>query len=245
MSSVRLSWAGVGLFDDYTKWFRVDSDTAPERDIQVIDIPGRSGSLLIDNKKYPNVDMIYNVIFYPGPSSFMSVENRVAEMKRKLALFPGAYTKFRDTTDHSDEFYLARVTGELEPVFTPDRSMAKMRVTFNRKPQRFLRSGENVVTLTHRSETISNPGTQPSQPLLKIYGTGTVTINDQTITILTADEYTMVDCESMECYKGTVSKNGSVAFTNNEFPTFAVGSNSISLGTGISKVDITPRWWRL
>lgn len=222
--------------------FRVDTDEAPARDIQMIDIPGKSGSLIIDNNKYRNVDMVYDFVF------LSSIETMVKTVKNALLTATG-YNRFLDN-NYPDDTYLATVKEDLDPVFTPDRALAKMRVTFNRKPQRFLTSGQTAQTFTNSGSgssvyQLTNPGSQPSQPLLKIFGTGPVTINGQTIYISAADEYTMVDCESMECYKDSVSKNGNVTLTNNKFPTLAVGSNSISLNAGITKVEITPRWWRL
>lgn len=39
----------------------------------------------------------------------------------------------------------------------------------------------------------------------------------------------------------TVSKNG----TEHYFPTLEVGTNQVVLGTGVTKVEVVPRWWLL
>ena len=90
-----------------------------------------------------------------------------------------------------------------------------------------------------------NPTVFPSQPLLRIYGTGKFTLNDVEITISAADTYTDVDCELMDCYKGSVNKNQYVSFSTYDFPVLYPGQNTVELGTGISSVTITPRWWRV
>lgn len=90
--------------------------------------------------------------------------------------------------------------------------------------------------------TITNPTLFDSQPLLRVYGEGTLGINSQSVTITQADEYTDIDCEMMDCYKGTENKNLFVQFTDYNFPVFKPGTNNISL-SGITKVEITPRWW--
>ena len=49
----------------------------------------------------------------------------------------------------------------------------------------------------------------------------------------------------MDAYKGTISKNGNVELSDYNFPVLVPGTNTITLGTGITKVEITPRWWQL
>ena len=91
--------------------------------------------------------------------------------------------------------------------------------------------------------TITNPTRFDSQPLLRVWGTGQLGIGSQTVTITQADVYTDIDCEMMDAFKGTANKNPYVQLTDHNFPVFKPGVNNISLGTGITKVEITPRWW--
>lgn len=231
---------------DGVRVFRVDTDTAPARDIQAIEIPGRSGDLILDNKKYHNVDMVYTFVFYNGRNSL--AEGNVTDTKRRLLSSPG-YKRLVDNT-YPDEFYMAVIKEDFEPVFSPDRNMVKMTVTFNRKPQRFLTSGNTRIhgtkdTAATQSETIANPYSTIAQPLFQIYGTGTFKVNDQIITISSADEYTMIDSEMMDCYKDSVSKNANVTFSNHEFPVLTGGTNTLEFGPGITEWYVTPRLWRL
>lgn len=92
-------------------------------------------------------------------------------------------------------------------------------------------------------QTIENPTLFDSQPLMRVYGEGTLGINSQSVTITQADVYTDIDCEMMDCFKGTANKNMYVQFTDHNFPVFKPGVNDLSLGTGITKVEVTPRWW--
>ena len=41
------------------------------------------------------------------------------------------------------------------------------------------------------------------------------------------------------------SRNDYIQNAGEEFPVLAPGSNSVVLGPNISRVEITPRWWRL
>lgn len=101
--------------------------------------------------------------------------------------------------------------------------------------------GQVTVTVTD-AMTIENPTLFDAKPLLRVYGAGTLTLGGQTITISTADVYTDIDCEMMDCFKDTVSKNGNVSFSGYDFPVIPPGRNVITMD-GVTQVDITPRWW--
>jgi phage-related protein len=81
-------------------------------------------------------------------------------------------------------------------------------------------------------------------PLIRAYGTGTFTINGITVQITSASSYTDIDCDLQECFKDTLATNcnGNVVLTT--FPELKPGENTISM-SGITKLEITPRWWRL
>ena len=120
--------------------------------------------------------------------------------------------------------------------------MASPRIVFNVKPQRFLSSGDTVITFT-ANDWITNPTLFDAKPLLRIYGTGGVRIGDNTISLSANDEYTDVDCDIMYAYKGSTSKNQYVSVSGIDFPTIPPGRQRVALGTNITKVEITPRWW--
>lgn len=109
----------------------------------------------------------------------------------------------------------------------------------------FADTGGVAVTVFSSAIEITNPTRHNSQPLLRVYGAGQLGINSDTITISSADGYTDIDCEMMDCFKGLVNKNQFVGFSSYNFPVLQPGENNISLGSGITRVDITPRWWRL
>lgn len=103
-------------------------------------------------------------------------------------------------------------------------------------------TGDSVSVTVTDAMTIENPTLFDAKPLLRVYGAGTLTLGGQTITISTADVYTDIDCEMMDCFKDTVSKNGNVSFSGYDFPVIPPGRNVITMD-GVTQVDITPRWW--
>ena len=119
--------------------------------------------------------------------------------------------------------------------------------------------GENVLWSNGDSITveygmdpyiIENPTRFASSPLLKVTGTGTVGIGSYSFTLEGTSEQTVyIDCEVMEAWTlaGTakVNANDLVQYAGNTFPKLEPGLNTVSLGSGISEVVITPRWWKL
>lgn len=111
-------------------------------------------------------------------------------------------------------------------------------------------SGDITVKYGTSPYIIVNPTDFPSKPLLEVTGVGSFWLGDTQITITgTSGQIIYIDCETGECYKvtgGIISPaNGLVTLNRLDFPKLASGINNIQLGAGISKVKITPRWWRL
>lgn len=217
--------------------FRIKSDSATKRAIETIDIPGRSGAMIVDQRRYENVSVEYYCTFHG--------ENADSDCNAMMnfLLSQTGYQKLVDS-EHPGEFYKAFVENDIDPTLTSDRGLYKFELVFSRKPQRYLSSGETTSVLT-TSGTIKNPTRFNSQPLLKVYGTGALGIGSQTITITAADEYTYIDCEMMDAYKGATNKNEYIQLSGHNFPVLSPGVNNIVLGSGITRVEITPRWWRL
>ena len=120
-------------------------------------------------------------------------------------------------------------------------------VNFSVMPQRFLNSGEEAKTFTS-SGRITNPTAQEAKPLLRVYGTGTFTIGSTSMQITAANSYTDIDCDICECYRDTMAdnRNASVKLLSGEFPSLLEGDNGVTLGSGISRIIITPspsRMW--
>lgn len=104
-------------------------------------------------------------------------------------------------------------------------------------------TGDVTLEYGQNPNVIINPTLFDARPLLVVTGTGNLTVNGVQIAI--SKTPTTIDCEAMEAYNGTTSRNGDIVLTPNQFPVLKPGSNTITLGAGITKVEITPRWWRI
>lgn len=207
----------------------------PQKDIEAISIPGRSGDLLRDNHRYKNVDVRY-------PAFIVEDFNQKYTDFISFLLAQDQYFRLEDTY-RPEEYRLAYFTGGQTPnVYKRDTGAFDL--IFHCKPQRFLHSGETVIPLTTNG-VILNPTYMSAKPLVRVYGTGAVTFGEIQITIQSVNEYVDIDCYSQMAYKGAVNCNGNIVLNSGKFFELKVGENNIQLGSGISRIEITPRWYRL
>jgi phage-related protein len=117
--------------------------------------------------------------------------------------------------------------------------LGEAQLEFVCEPFRYMR-GVAPITLSATGKVI-NPGTVYSLPRLTIYGTGTrtLTINGKPIVLNILQGSLTLDSALMECHFGGVAQNNRMS---GDFPRLDVGENSISLASGITKVEIEPRW---
>lgn len=222
---------------DYGVWISGGGTfNAPARDIELISVPGRNGDLTLDNGRYENI-----TVTYPAFISRRFAAN-VAGIREFLSAQVG-YKRLEDTY-HPDEFRLAMYSGGFEVETAPRNLAGTFELKFNCKPQRFLKVGEETVTFAGNGN-IYNPTLYPAKPLIRAYGTGTFTINGITVQIKAANQYTDIDCELMDAFKGSTNCNSNIVLNaNGDFPVIAPGLNAVSK-SGITSLQITPRWWRL
>lgn len=211
---------------------------APARDVESISIPGRNGYLLIDNGRYSNIKVDYPAYIlrtFRDPSFF--------DAFRAFMLANTGYHRIEDTY-HPEEYRIGRLASEISPNVYERGYAGEFSITFDCKPQRFLKDGEQTITF-EQAGSIQNFTLFDAKPLLRVYGFGTFGIGSDTVTIISADEYTDIDCELMDAFKGATNCNGNIVLNSGRFPVLTPGANGVSLGSGITKIEITPRWYTL
>ena len=106
-------------------------------------------------------------------------------------------------------------------------------------------SGDVTVEVGTNPNMLVNPTLFASKPLIRVTGYGTLTVGSDVVTIAQNFAYVDIDSEVGDCYHGTDNANASVSFQQNDFPELAPGATGIAYSGHITKVEITPRWWRL
>lgn len=221
---------------DFGVWISGESTFAsPEKDVDTVSIPGRNGTLTLDNHRFQNVIIPYNAFivddFARNFDAFKAYLN-----SRK------GYQKLADTY-HPDHFRLARFVSAIEPEMTQFNRHGKFVVNFDCDPRCFLKSGDRLHAIIS-GESIRNATPFEAKPLIRVYGTGAIAVGNRTVQVTEADIYTDIDSEIQEAYQGTTNCNNNIVLVQGEFPTLAPGVNEITF-TGFTEAYIMPRWWTI
>ena len=209
---------------------------APSRVVEKIQVPYRNGDLLIDTGAYNNYIVTYHVSL---------INSAVADTRAIAAwlLKPQGYCALTDTYNTGETRYAAYFN-QIDYTMAHLNRYGEATISFDCKPQRFLDSGSNTTTVSSIAMVLSNPTGFISKPLIQVFGNGTFTVGSFSVTVAdNAGDSLYIDCESMQCYRGTTNMNSSVELPNG-FPTLNASMTTVDKGT-TTKLVITPRWWRL
>ena len=208
----------------------------PERDYTITHIPGRNGDIIQDNGCYKNVERTYEVSFDAPNEDFATYANAVSAWLHSTT----GYARLEDSYEPN---YYRMATYQESNIFENLYNKAgTATIVFECKPQRFLKTGDNTIAIQN-SLTIMNPTGFEAYPLFKVTGTsGVLTVNGNSITFSSIDNFVMLDCELQDAYKENINKNSTISGT---FPVLKPGSNTIRWTGGISSVTMKPRWWTI
>lgn len=153
---------------------------APERDVEMIAIPGRNGAFALDKGRFENIEVSYPAgIFADNETDFAEA---ISDFRNVLCSRKG-YVRLEDEYN-PNEYRMAVYKSGLE--VSPTQLMTgEFEIIFECKPQRWLKSGETAITVTS-NDTITNPTLFESSPLLEVEGYGHVAFNGYNVHISNA-----------------------------------------------------------
>lgn len=243
----------------------------PERRVEKVAIPGRNGDLLIDDGTFENIEVEYTAVL--GCDSAEEFASTLGDFRSALAS-RGTYKKLTDSYN-PDEYRVATLIEEFEVDPRAYYMAGEFKITFDCKPQRFLKSGDKAQTFEENGY-INNPTQHESLPLILVKGNGRVNVAGHVFTVSDTTKEIYIDSEIMEVFipgrepkdlteenrlvitdemlfpievhkgrRNAINMNAHVAFADYKFPTIGVGKQPIAFGAGIEYVTIYPRWWRL
>lgn len=214
---------------------------APQRDVDIVSVPGRNGDLIIDNGRYLNTTVTYPVTIFRDFAS-------QAQAARSWLLSGAGYKRLEDDYD-TEHFRMAAFSGPLDFDVKFLNRIGEATLKFNCKPQRFLKSGEHPVAVTSGT-VLHNPTAFPALPLITVRGSGAgpLIIGDTIVEIYDLMDQLTLDSELQDAYRhvgdgAPENKNGCIYAP--KFPALQPGDNEIVFGGGITGVTIIPRWWEL
>lgn len=150
---------------------------APDRDGEMIEIPGRNGAYFLDNGRFKNIEVTYRAAM--GASNEADFRDGMAAVRAWLCSNNG-YQRLEDEFN-PDEYRLAVFKDGTE-IMNVDQKTGTFDIVFDCKPQRFLKSGETAVSVSNE-DILTNPTLFESHPLIacQISDAGTLIVGDTTI----------------------------------------------------------------
>lgn len=222
----------------------------PAERAERVQIPGRSGTLT--RLEGPNVYDDINLSCTCVIDDQYIVEDNVRQdlIARICGWLKGSGTVSFPIREGG--FYKARISNQIsfDKVVqgNPHRVFS---VQFICEPFFYLTSGNSTITMNENPYRLSNPGNIPSEPLIRITGTGEGTIMLGRSTMLLNDisdlSYIMLDCAAQIAYKGANGDpNDPLVLlgtrVTGEWLTIPVGDSLLETGDNITSVTIMPRW---
>lgn len=226
-------FGGISLADYNAFAYWTNIHERPVRDVKTVEIPGRSGDLLFDNGRYTNVARDY-VVQVIGTDN---CKNLLAALVKNTG-----YQRLEDEYD-PDVYVIARLSKTPSIMHWVGEASA-IRVSFDRKPQRYLKSGEENITVSNGAK-LYNTTLYDARPLVRVYGTGTLGIGSNSIKINQVNSYVDIDCELQDAYKEGTNCNGDIQLLSGDFFKLIPGNNGVSITGSINQVIVTPRWWTI
>lgn len=206
--------------------------TTPEKDVEEIEIPGKSGTVQFSKNRYKNVR-----IPYPCAIPFVFKEN-FNEMISFLCSQSG-YCRLEDSF-MPEIFREGTYVSSISPHVSLEGEIGTFTLEFNCKPQRWRKDGEEPIEIESAGMILS-PYYEDAKPLIKMYQPGSVSINGISISVnsINGGDYAVIDCELKNVYSNLGSLN---LYSMGVFPVLRMGENEV---TATTPVEIIPRWWSL
>lgn len=219
---------GINSKDMGIKIERHNNFSSPQRRIESVSVPGRTGNILIDDGSYENQIFEYELILECDSKKGTDISKKAEEVSNWLH---GDYTYKTLTFSNSSKVYKAVVINKID-ITQMFKRFAKALVTFEAYEVVNVVKRINVSTIENEGIFI-NDTNREIRPILKIIGNGdcTININNQKVKIKSLEGHIIVDSFNMDCYKlmeSGIARNSNDKMTG-AFPVFSVGENKIKV----------------
>ena len=234
------TYKGKSSRDFCLKIKEINNLSSPSRALDIHQVLGRNGDLIVDNGNYNNFTLEITC-FIDGRPDKNGKEKSLEELASELkAWLQTDFSYSPLAIDDGEFFYEAYLSNSLDisELFT---NFAEVLLTFNCKPLK--KKEAEIITITDQLQTIRNEY-MDSEPYMKIYGSGDIiiSINNRPLKFKNVENYIEVDTELMNCFKGETNQNNRMY---SDFPILTTGENVFSWVGNVTKIEIEPRWVKL
>lgn len=218
-----------------------DVFSAPEYDAAFTSIPGRSGDLIVSNRRFANIKVSYTVFL--ARKTVTDLADTLRAIKGWLYTEPDRY---HEITDSYDTGYLRYgvISGSLD-IEEQFNKLGSFRITFNCKPFKYSMAGLQEISIKNGG-SIFNPEAFTAKPIITLKGSGDFSLTlqnggyNKTWNFKGITDSVVCDSEQMNFYYGTVLLNDKV--TGDGFPELNPGETVLTVSGGVSEIKATPRW---
>jgi len=151
---------------------------APAREVEMVSVPGRNGQLALDKGRFENIEVTYPAGIYADTEEDFA--EAVSNFRNYLCSRNG-YVRIEDDYN-PDEYRMGIYKSGLE-VETAGHKAGEFEITFDCKPQRWLKSGETAITVA-TGDVVANPTLFGSHPLIEAEGEGTINVSGQRVNLI-------------------------------------------------------------
>lgn len=202
-----------------------------EQTLKIYEVDGRDGSLT-EKGNWRDIELPINF-------NLLDEENIRMKMRRFKALLINA--KKLVLEEEPDAFYKIKFV-KMGDIVNEIAEHGEFQLTFRLEPFAYMDFIEDITT--NKPTTLINPGTYFSEPILTIYGSGTInlTIGKTQFIVKDITDSITINTPLKTAYKGQQPSNNKMV---GEFPTLIPGENEISWAKNVSRVEIKPNWRHL
>lgn len=204
----------------------------PERNINYIEVKGKSGSLTVDDETYRDITIVVNC-------NIIDRDN----LEEKIFCIKGWLTEGVGDLIFShmpEKRYIAQVVNRID-IEQSLRILGSFPIIFNCQPFTYPVFNPAMI-IEEQNYNIQNIFTFSSNPTITIYGQGDiilkiVSINsqEQIIKLFGVKDYITVDSTLMECYKDATLCNDKMS---GDFPKLFIGQNYVSWSGDVERIEV-------
>ena len=226
-----LIFNGINSKDLGIKIERHNNFSSPQRVVERIKVPGRTGEIIINDNSYENIIFEYEFILDCKGSDLASKSEQISNWLHN------DYTYKTLTFSNSNKVYNAVVINKID-ISRMFKTFGKALVTF--EAYEVSNTKERSILKVDTEAIYINNNTMPLKPIIKVLGCGdcAININNQSITLKDLEGQIIIDCYNMDCYK---EENDKIINCNNKmygmFPTLEVGENKITVSN--CEIEVT------
>lgn len=197
-----------------------------------IEIDG--GENLTIKNGFTDIEFKINFAYFADPEEYLSKKQRIDSW-----LLSNINKYLIYSLDNFVAYRVKKIV--IDNTTTTSRTVRHFTVTFTCTGLKYLTTGLNTLELTSSGTELNNFGNYESKPLLKIYGSGNITINinRNSFNIKNVSSYVIVDSELKECYKDSTNMGKNMT---GDYPIFLIGKNTVSWTGTVTKIELMPRW---